>query len=83
MLTSFFSILHLLALISIFLIDYQLRHKIQKGLVLVAFLVYPLLLTADSTQLFDEKTFIVVFIAAWIYLMGFAGWLYTEKQSSN
>ncbi|WP_156180666.1 hypothetical protein [Rufibacter radiotolerans] len=78
-LKSFYSVLHLLALSSVFLFDYQSRHKIQKTLVLTAFLIYPLLLTADSTQMFAEKTYIVVLITAWIYLMGFAGWLYTEK----
>ncbi|PTX22266.1 hypothetical protein C8N40_10188 [Pontibacter mucosus] len=77
MLKSFFSFIHLLALSSVLLIDYQSRHKIQKTLVLIVFIVYPLLLTADSTQIFDEKTFLVVFITAWIYLMGFAGWLYS------
>jgi hypothetical protein len=81
-LKSFFSLIHLLALSSVFLFGYQSRHKIQKTLILVAFLVYPLLLTADSTKIFDEKTSIVVLITAWIYVMGFAGWFYTEKNSS-
>lgn len=79
---SFFSSIHLLALSSVLLIDYQSRHKIQKILVLVAFLVYPLLLTTFLTKMFDEKTYIVVFITAWIYVMGVAGWLYSEKYSS-
>ncbi|MFC6996708.1 hypothetical protein [Rufibacter roseus] len=81
-LKSFFSLIHLLALSSVFIISYQSRHKIQKTLVLVAFLIYPLLLTADSTQIFGEKTFIVVLITAWMYVIGFAGWLYTERNSN-
>ncbi len=79
-LKSFFSLIHLLTLSSVFLVNYTSRHKIQKILVLTAFTVYPLLLTAHSTRIFGETTFILVFITAWIYVMGFAGWLYTEKQ---
>ena len=81
MLKSFFSIIHLFALLRVFHSDYQSRIKIQKILIFVAFLVYPLILTADSTQMFDKKTFIVAIITGWIYMMGVAGWLYTEKQS--
>ena len=80
MLKSFFSFIHLLALICVFILEYNSKHKLQKILVLVAFVDYPLLLTADFTEIFKEKTFIVVLITAWIYTLGFAGWLYTEKQ---
>lgn len=83
MLKSFFSIIHLFALLIIFLSDYQSRIKIQKILIFVAFLVYPLILTADSTQMFDKKTFIIAIITGWIYMMGVAGWLYTEKTVVN
>ena len=80
LLKSFFSIIHLFVLIFVICFDYQSKHKLQKTLLLVAFLDYPFLMTVDSTQMFGEKTYIVVFIAAWIYVMGLTGWLYIEKR---
>jgi len=80
-LKTFFSFLHFAALITVIMTDIESKARIQKALMLLAFLTYPILLTADSTQIFDGKTFIIVFATAWIYLMGFAGWLYSGNGS--
>lgn len=77
---SLFSFIHLLAVASVFLTDFNSKHSVQKAFILLAFLVYPFWMIADRTNIFHEKTFLIEIIAGWIYVMGFTGWLYTEKQ---
>ncbi|WP_373523738.1 hypothetical protein [Aquiflexum sp.] len=79
-LKSFFSFIHILAIGSVLLINHQTKHKIQKAFITTAFFVYPLLLNAENTDIFEDYSFVVVSITAWLYIMGYIGWLYTEKK---
>lgn len=76
---SLFFYLQLSALISLKIIDLNYKLVIQKILILVAFIVYPILVTAFLTNQFHENTFVVSILTGWLYMLGLVSLYYVEK----
>lgn len=78
LLKSFFSVLQLLIVIVVLILDFDMFHRLQKVMVLSAFIIYPITVVAVETQLFGDHSFFIGALFSWLYMMGVCGLLYTK-----
>lgn len=77
---SLFNYLHLTSLFSLIFIDINNKLVIQKFLILLAFIVYPIMSIANFTNAFNENTFVISIFTGWIYMLGLTSLFYSEKN---
>lgn len=69
-----FGLIHAIAIIRTTTTNFDIKKNYQKIMLLVAFICFPILLTAFTTQIFASNAFPISFFSAWVYVLGVVGW---------